>query len=353
MVLTVADADANVRELVELVCAHVLERRLEFTTYLMGVTLEDPTASPGELAEWRSLVKRRSACELYDRWAGVRDTCFRHPDVLFVWDVKRRELEIRITAVYVYGRYVKLTRDLPQTRWHCKRCRGAGCRECGRTGRVHATSVEERIGDSLARAHGSEPAVLHGMGREDLDVRTLAPGRPFVVELALPRVRSVDLAAVAREIVSGAAGQVELGGPLRYVSPDTVARIKTLDPPKRYRARLRAAAPLDPARVAALGAALSGTKVRQETPGRVAHRRANLVRERRILELEATLVGTDEIELRVLAEAGTYVKELVSGDGGRTEPSVAALLGVATVVTELDVVEVLVDEVSLLGVVGR
>jgi tRNA pseudouridine synthase 10 len=37
---------------------------------------------------------------------------------------------------------------------------------------------------------------------------------------------------------------------------------------------------------------------------------------------------------------GLYVKELVSGDEGRTEPSLAGLLGVGSEVTALDVLAV-------------
>ncbi|MFB6172251.1 MAG: tRNA pseudouridine(54/55) synthase Pus10, partial [Haloarculaceae archaeon] len=39
-------------------------------------------------------------------------------------------------------------------------------------------------------------------------------------------------------------------------------------------------------------------------------------------------------------EGGLYVKELVSGDEGRTDPSLAGLLGVGATVTALDVLAV-------------
>jgi len=35
-----------------------------------------------------------------------------------------------------------------------------------------------------------------------------------------------------------------------------------------------------------------------------------------------------------------YIKELISGDGGRTKPSLSELLGTETEVKELDVVDV-------------
>lgn len=40
---------------------------------------------------------------------------------------------------------------------------------------------------------------------------------------------------------------------------------------------------------------------------------------------------------RIRTDAGTYVKELISGDDGRTEPSFAALLGQQCFCAELDV----------------
>jgi len=40
-------------------------------------------------------------------------------------------------------------------------------------------------------------------------------------------------------------------------------------------------------------------------------------------------------------ESGTYVKELVSGDDGRTKPSLSELLGREAKVAQLDVLEIL------------
>jgi len=40
----------------------------------------------------------------------------------------------------------------------------------------------------------------------------------------------------------------------------------------------------------------------------------------------------------VTGEAGLYIKELVSSDGGRTKPSVSSVLGVGAKVVDLDVI---------------
>jgi tRNA pseudouridine synthase 10 len=44
--------------------------------------------------------------------------------------------------------------------------------------------------------------------------------------------------------------------------------------------------------------------------------------------------------MEIKCDAGLYIKELISGDGGRTKPSLSALLGVEAEVTELDVLDV-------------
>ena len=52
------------------------------------------------------------------------------------------------------------------------------------------------------------------------------------------------------------------------------------------------------------------------------------------------------LQLRVQCQHGTYVKEFISGDEGRTTPSLASLLGVACRCDVLDVDEILVPETN-------
>src|SRR5262249_59359820 len=68
-------------------------------------------------------------------------------------------------------------------------------------------------------------------------------------------------------------------------------------------------------------------------------------RERRLTVLDLRPLGDDRLELRVLCQHGTYVKEWISGDGGRTAPSLASLLGAPCECALLDVEEVLTDDV--------
>jgi len=48
----------------------------------------------------------------------------------------------------------------------------------------------------------------------------------------------------------------------------------------------------------------------------------------------------------VRCQGGLYVKELVSGDEGRTSPSVSELLGFEAKTLKLDVLNVLIDDLA-------
>ena len=84
-------------------------------------------------------------------------------------------------------------------------------------------------------------------------------------------------------------------------------------------------------------------KIKQSTPLRVLHRRSSDIRTRYILSLSARRIGMHWFQLRMATSAGTYVKEFVHGDCGRTYPSVGSMLGSRVDITELDCEGIAVD----------
>jgi tRNA pseudouridine synthase 10 len=248
--------------------------------------------------------------------------------------------------VFVEGRYRKLVRDLPQTVFFCPDCKGHprrrhGCARCEGFGKLTRDSVQELIGWVLGAAFKTRKHKFHGAGREDINVRMLGSGRPFVVELIGPKVLDVDLAALEAEINRRNEGRLEVLG-LHWTEKARVAVIKEEKHAKEYGARVRVAASLE--RAAADKLIGVRTPIVQQTPERVAHRRANLERERWI-EI-VSLEQLSELEWMVVlrAQHGTYVKEAISGEGGSTRPSVAQLFGVACECVELDVLGILGEE---------
>ena len=258
-------------------------------------------------------------------------------EMVFVSDLPAGVVEVTVAPFFVEGRYRKLDRTLPQTRWPCRACHGEGCVRCGMTGKQYPTSVEELLGGPLLRATGGSAHAFHGMGREDIDARMLGRGRPFVLEITRPHRRSVDLDAVAREILEEAAGRVELVHWQRCEA-SRVEQVKSSRPEKTYRVVVRPSVP--EAKVKEVLPLVTLRPLEQRTPTRVQHRRADKVRLRSVREMR--WVGSDEesFTLELRTEAGTYVKELIQGDGGRTQPNLSGLLGVPLAVSSLDVLEV-------------
>ncbi|PSP33363.1 tRNA pseudouridine(54/55) synthase Pus10 [Halobacteriales archaeon QH_10_70_21] len=274
----------------------------------------DPEAGEPLKTELNREVGRRVGARL-----GA-EVDFQRPDVQFLLDLEADAVEVQRNSVSVYGRYRKLQRGIPQTEWD-----------------TYDESVEELVAPPFLSALRGTEAVFHGAGREDVDALMLGSGRPFVLEVKKPRRRDADLGELASEVNESEKVAVEA---LAFVSHEMVARVKEHDATKTYRATVEFDEPVAETDLEAALADLDGATVDQRTPHRVDHRRADRVREREVLSVDGDLDDDRTAVVDVHGEGGLYIKELMSGDEGRTEPSLAGLLGVDATVTALDVLDV-------------
>jgi tRNA pseudouridine synthase 10 len=293
------------------------------------------------------LMKSAYNREVGKRFGGLTETevDFERPDVMVLCDLSTDEVEVTVNSAFVYGRYRKLERDIPQTEWPCRECNGTGrqrdelCPGCDGTGYRYDESVEQLTAPVVAEAMDGADATFHGAGREDVDALMLGSGRPFVIEVDEPRTRSVDTDALEADINDFADGTVEVEG-LRLATHEMVERVKEHDASKTYRMDVALGDSVTEDAFADAIAELDGATIHQETPQRVSHRRAAKTRTRQVYDITGQLLDERTAELEVHGEGGLYVKELVSSDEGRTEPSLAGLLAVDAEVTALDVVDV-------------
>ncbi|MDI6721708.1 MAG: tRNA pseudouridine(54/55) synthase Pus10, partial [Candidatus Aenigmarchaeota archaeon] len=107
---------------------------------------------------------------------------------------------------------------------------------------------------------------------------------------------------------------------------------------KTYRAVVKCEKPVSRKDLSRLKHLIS--EIRQKTPHRVLHRRADLLRKRKIRLLRAKYIDKNTFILTVRSESGLYIKELISGDEGRTSPSVSEILANECRCKELDVVRI-------------
>jgi tRNA pseudouridine synthase 10 len=308
----------------------------EYSSFLMGAKQEKAVLELEEKHGYPENLRSEVNRELGKRLEALtgKEADFDNPDITFIVDTRFAGFDIQVAPIYIFGRYRKLERGIPQTRWPCRECRGKGCKRCEGTGKMYQTSVEELIAVPIMGASGGTAHSLHGMGREDIDARMLGSGRPFVVEIQNPMKRKLDLPALESQINGLSVNRVEALG-LRPSSLKEVRALKASRMPKIYIADVSFSSPVPEEKLKLLETTFTGLQVVQRTPERVAHRRADLDRTRKVLEFRVESPS----RFRITGEAGLYIKELIHGDGGRTRPSVSETLGVQCSVDALDVIE--------------
>jgi tRNA pseudouridine synthase 10 len=276
------------------------------------------------------------------------DVDFETPDIVGIIQIPGFTVELEVHSVFIFGRYRKLVRGIPQTRWPCRECRGEGCPRCNQTGKMYAESVEELIAPTFLHFTGGTDVKFHGAGREDIDALMLGTGRPFVIEVLSPHTRTIPLDKVANHINSSTDGKVEVSN-LRFANKEVVQRIKGTAPSSKkvYKAIVHVEEPIAQDSLKTLLELSLPLEVHQRTPQRVSHRRSDRIRKKRIHALEAAFIDNNTFELTIQCQGGLYVKEFISGDEGRTVPSITEILGTPAVCTQLDVISVAIAEEKL------
>jgi tRNA pseudouridine synthase 10 len=195
--------------------------------------------------------------------------------------------------------------------------------------------VEELISRVLVPSFGGKLSVLHGAGREDMDVLMLGKGRPFIAEILMPFKRSADLVKLCNEINSCFKGRisVSLSG---FVSQADVSLLKDSFHDKIYAALVSSDTDVDFSKIPLNQKII----VSQKTPLRVEKRRARLERQKEVTVIRVGEISKKEFVLVLRTSHGTYVKEFISGDNCRTLPSISSMVSSHCSCRLLDVLEV-------------
>ncbi|XP_012494635.1 PREDICTED: putative tRNA pseudouridine synthase Pus10 [Propithecus coquereli] len=243
------------------------------------------------------------------------------------------EIECAHGAVFVAGRYNKYSRNLPQTPWIID-----GERKL-------ESSVEELISDHLLTVFKAESFNFSSSGREDVDVRTLGNGRPFAIELVNPhRVHftSQEIKELQQKI-NKSSNKIQVRD-LQLVTREAIGHMKEgeEEKTKTYSALIWTNKAIQKKDIEFLND-IKDLKIDQKTPLRVLHRRPLAVRTRVIHFMETHYVDAHHFRLYLKTQAGTYIKEFVHGDFGRTKPNIGSLMNVTADILELDVESVDVD----------
>jgi tRNA pseudouridine synthase 10 len=269
---------------------------------------------------------------------------FKKPEIVVLANPFAGQINLQVNPLFIAGRYRKLLRGIPQSKWFCSNCWGKGCEKCNYTGKMYPESVQEIIERPfLDETEGAE-ASFHASGREDIDARMLGNGRPFVIEVIRPKRRFLDLKKIEKTVNAFGEGKVEVSG-LSFANRDVVRRLKKAEgTQKEYRVLMEFENAIKAKDLDLLKKNLTNVTIKQETPTRVLHRRANLTREKYIYEVNVKKLSLKKAEMKIRCQGGLYVKELVTGDEGRTVPSISEILKNRAKPVKLDVLSVIMED---------
>jgi len=303
-------------------------RTTEFSTFLVGTKLSSSLITNEEKL-WEKVgidfceplkaeLNREIGKKVEKEFGKKAD--LKRPDINIILNFATGRVKIEKNPLFIYGEYQKLRRGIPQTKWPEK----------------YKTSVEQIIARPFIKKTKGIGHKMHAAGREDIDARCLG-WRPFVLEIIEPvkRLNRVILKNIAKQLNNKKSVKV------RRVRFSNIAEVRTLKEArfyKSYRALVETKDEIKRSDLRKLKQLIG--IIKQQTPTRVLHRRSNRTRKRKIMSLKAKYIDKRHFLMEIKTEAGTYIKELISGNNGRTRPSVAFLLNTPAKCKELDVTKI-------------
>jgi len=234
--------------------------------------------------------------------------------------------------VYVAGRYNKYSRVLSQTPWVID-----GVRKT-------PDSVEELIGNPFVSLFNGTGCTFSSSGREDVDVRMLGTGRPFILEIHNPRkAKTPDIDVVELEKTINQSTKLIQVRDCQIIPKEETEKIKEGEEHKRkvYRCVVCTSKPVS---IQVLDKFKEQPfEIDQLTPLRVLHRRTLATRKKMIYRLTYEMINPQYFLIDLETQAGTYIKEFIHGDFGRTQPNLGSLLECTADILQLDVHSIVFD----------
>lgn len=340
----------------------MLSRSIEFANFLVGTYLNVQQVNfeeefrvrfrieTGE--SFKANLNRLIGKELQQRWN--KRPQFKRPDLMIMINLRDAPLtkvEFQAVPLFIKGRYRKFVRNLPQTHWNCFKCRGKGvlkftqeiCPDCNGTGDQYEFSIQDYVGSVVMKVAQGQKALFHGAGREDIDARCLGQGRPFVIEIKNPKKRSLDLTDLADQINQRYGAQIHISD-LALTNKQHVIHLKTDSEfkQKTYHALVELTYPISRAdfkeMLPEVETKLNHTTIKQRTPLRVVHRRADKTRTKEIFYCRLKYVDPVHLFVHIATQGGAYIKEIISGDDDRTNPSLSQIFNNPMKCINLDVI---------------
>jgi len=131
----------NLEETLEKIINRISSPPVEFSTFLVGCRLNQEILNKEKILQEEIGIESESIKKEINRELGKqlealweREVDFDNPNLVIMVDFTTDKINLQINPLFLEGRYRKLIRGIPQTRWPCKKCKGKGCERCNFTG---------------------------------------------------------------------------------------------------------------------------------------------------------------------------------------------------------------------------
>ena len=234
------------------------------------------------------------------------------------------------TPLYISGNYIKLSREIGQN--HFDRD-------------FNLSSIDEEIKKFFSKIFlNSEKNdyVLSASGREDRNVRMLGTGRNFIYEIFNSRKKfGINFEKINQQF--NEQNKLVKIKNLQLSNKSTYNKIKKEENAKikKYLAVIYCNKKIEKNVINNLIKENENLIINQITPIRVLHQRSLKQRIKQIISIkEIEKVNEHFFIIEITASAGTYIKEFINGDFGRTYPNLGSLLNCECDILQLDVKDI-------------
>ena len=190
----------NIFGSLELVLSNIFEKssHFDFKTFHLGITLKPSFLERDDYLKSKFKIKgienikfdiaKELAKKISRRTNSKRITD--DPDLFIQANFKDESCILRAKPMFVYGRYNKKIRKLPQKQGLCRSCNGIGCHNCDFKGIENLQSIEGKISNLLIKKFDCNQVKINWIGGEDQSSLVLGRGRPFFAKILNPKKRN-------------------------------------------------------------------------------------------------------------------------------------------------------------------
>jgi tRNA pseudouridine synthase 10 len=321
------------------ICDVVEEKKYEFDSFLLGATLpsamferEDSIRARFKV-RGRENLKKQFIDELRKKFEKITGKRLEHTvsdiTINVVIDTQQENnnkspptISVKSSPLFLNGRYVKTHRGLSQKKDKCQKCSGSGCALCRYLGASSFNSIEAIVASRMLEITRGESPKFSWLGGEDKDSLVLGKGRPFLLRISNPKVRSLKTDVTIKEnglyaVIKQREPELSFQLPSHFIT--------------KTRITIQAEQDLCNNSLATLLNVLENSEVSFKAKCKI--------HKKKIYSIKVEQIDARRFVLTIIADGGLLIKQFVGGQE-YIEPSISKIIGMKCECVAFDILEV-------------